>query len=197
MLLWWGPWDPEGVPAEECIRYLPGAQPGRQNRPGRMAKFGAPERARKLTVDITLPTVRQRIRDQVRLLLGPCGFDADGVKIDHVSAAPGVYEMAFPNGSGRLFGIEAVRSCLCLLYETAKQVKPDALVIGQSPDPYLADVQDMLRLGDVYSVRADSVAEEMMFRAAMVRQVDPDWPIDTDGWPMPSLPYARSACVER
>lgn len=191
VLLWWGPWDPEGVPAEECIRYLPGAQPGRQNRPGRMAKFGAPEPGRKLTVDITLPVVRQRIRDQVSLLLGPSGFDADGLKIDHVSAAPGVYEMAFPDGSGRLFGIEAVRSCLHLLYETAKQVKPDALVIGQSPDPYLADVQDMLRLGDVYSVRADSVAEEMTFRAAMVRQVDPAWPIDTDGWPMPSLAAFR------
>jgi hypothetical protein len=142
-------------------------------------------------VDITLPAVRERIRDQVRLLLSPSGFDADGLKIDHVSAAPGVYGMDFPEESGRLFGIEAVRSCLHLLYETAKQVKPDALIIGQSPDPYLADVQDMLRLGDVYSVRADSVTEEMTFRAAMVRQVDPAWLIDTDGWPMPSLAALR------
>jgi hypothetical protein len=191
VLLWWGPWDAEGVPAEECVRYLPDAQPSRQNRPGRMAKFGTPAPGRKLAVDITLPAVRERIRDQVRLLLSPSGFDADGLKIDHVSAAPGVYGMDFPEESGRLFGIEAVRSCLHLLYETAKQVKPDALIIGQSPDPYLADVQDMLRLGDVYSVRADSVTEEMTFRAAMVRQVDPAWLIDTDGWPMPSLAALR------
>jgi hypothetical protein len=191
VLLWWGPWDPEGVPAEECVRYLPGQSAGRQNRPGRLAKFGAPTPGKKLAIDITLPQVRDRIRDQVRLLLGPSGFDADGLKIDHVSAVPGIYGMAFPEGSGRLFGIEAVHSCLSLLYETAKQVKPDALLIGQSPNPYLAGVQDMLRLGDIYARRAESVAEEMSFRAAMVRAVDPDWLIDTDGWPMPSLAALR------
>lgn len=191
VLLWWGPWDPEGVPPEECIRYIPEATPGRQNRPGRMAKFGVPTPGKKLAVDITLPVVQQRIREQIRLLLGPSGFNADGLKVDHVSAAPGVYGMAFPEGSDRVFGIEAVRSCMRLLYETAKEIKPDSLVIGQSPNPYLADVQDMLRLGDVYAVHADSVLDEMTFRAAVVRQVDPTWPIDTDGWPMPSLTALR------
>ncbi|MGH3631970.1 MAG: hypothetical protein ACRDRL_31580, partial [Sciscionella sp.] len=185
------PWDPEGVPAEQCVRYLPGDQPGRQNRPGRLAKFGAPAPGKKLAIDITLPQVRERIRDQVRLLLSPSGFNADGFKIDHVSAVPGIYGMAFPEGSGRLFGIEAVHSCLSLLYETAKDVKPDALMIGQSPNPYLAGVQDMLRLGDVYARHADSVAHEMTFRAQMARSVDPDWLIDTDGWPMPSLAALR------
>jgi hypothetical protein len=102
-----------------------------------------------------------------------------------------VYGKAFPEGSARLFGIEAIRSCLALLYEAAKDAKPDALVIGQSPTPYLADVQDMLRLGDIYSVRADSVTEEMAFRASMTRQVDPRWPVDTDGWPLPSLAAMR------
>lgn len=191
VLLWWGPWDPEGTPEAECIRYQPGPGASRDNRPGRMAKFGTPQPGRKLTIDITLPQVRQRIRDQVRLLLSPSGFDADGLKLDHVSAAPGVYGMAFPEGSGRLFGIEAIRSYLALLYEAVKEAKPDALVVGQSPTPYLADVQDMLRLGDIYSVRADSVAEEMAFRAGMTHQVDPHWPIDTDGWPLPSLTAMR------
>ena len=49
----------------------------------------------------------------------------------------------------------------------------------------------MLRLGDVYSARADSVTEEMTFRADMMRQVDPHWLIDTDGWPLPSLAAMR------
>jgi hypothetical protein len=191
VLLWWGPWDPEGIPAEECVRYVPDATPCRQNRPGRMAKFGTPAPGKKLAVDITLPAVRQRIREQLRLLLGPSGFNADGLKVDHLSAAPGVYGMDFPAGSGRLFGIEAVRSCMRLLYETAKEVKPDALVIGQSPNPYLADVQDMIRLGDMYAVKADSVLDEMTFRAAVIRQVDPFCPVDTDGWPMPSLAAMR------
>jgi hypothetical protein len=191
VLLWWGPWDPEGLPEADCIRYLPGPGPRKDNRPGRMAKFGTPQHGKKLCIDICLPRVRRRIRDQVRLLLSPAGFNADGLKLDHVSAAPGVYGMAFPEGSERLFGIEAVRSCLALIYQAAKEAKADALVIGQSPTPYLADVQDMLRLGDIYSARADSVTEEMAFRASMTRQVDPDWLIDTDGWPLPSLAAMR------
>ena len=41
------------------------------------------------------------------------------------------------------------------------------------------------------AVHADSVLSEMTFRAAVVRQIDPTWPIDTDGWPMPSLTALR------
>lgn len=193
VLLWWGPWDPEGVPAEQCVRYIPGAGPSRQNRPGRLSKFGAPVPGKKLAVDITHPNVRHRIQDQVRRLLGdgPDGVGVDGFKIDHLSAVPGIYDMAFPDGSGRMFGIEAAYACQALLYETAKEVKPDALIIGQSPNPYFADVQDMLRLGDIYSHHQDSVADEMTFRARMARLGDPGWLIDTDGWPMPSLAAFR------
>lgn len=191
ILLWWGPWDPEGIPGDDCVRYQPAQSPGRQNRPGRMAKFGTPQPGKKLAIDITLPRVRERIRDQVRQLLSPSGFNADGLKLDHVSAAPGVYGMSFPEGSARLFGLEAVRSCLELIYGAAKEAKPDALIIGQSPTPYLTDVQDMIRLGDIYSARADSVTAEMTFRADMTRQVDPTWLIDTDGWPLPSLRAMR------
>ncbi|MGH3328958.1 MAG: TIM-barrel domain-containing protein [Streptomycetales bacterium] len=193
VLLWWGPWDPEGVPAEQCVRYLPGERPSRQNRPGRLAKFGTPIPGKKLAVDITLPAVRERIREQVRRLLGsgPDGYNADGFKIDHLSAVPGIYDMAFPDGSRRLFGIEAAHEYLALLYETAKDVRSDAVLIGQSPNPYLADVQDVLRLGDIYTHHPDSVVPEMTFRAAMARIADPDWLIDTDGWPMPSLAAFR------
>lgn len=193
VLLWWGPWDPEGIPAEQCVLYLPGERPTRQNRPGRLAKFGTPTPGKKLAVDISLPTVGQRIRDQVRRLLGtgPNDYNVDGFKIDHLSAVPGIYDMTFPPGSGRLFGIEAARAHLALLYETAKDVRPDSLLIGQSPNPYLADVQDMLRLGDVYTHHRESVVPEMTFRAEMARIADPDWLIDTDGWPMPSLAAFR------
>jgi hypothetical protein len=66
---------------------------------------------------------------------------------------------------------------------------------GISPAPevnkklrsYFADVQDMLRLGDIYAHRPNSVVPEMTFHAAMAPVVDPAWLVDTDGWPMPSL----------
>jgi len=193
VLLWWSPWDPEGIPAGQCVTYEPDQPMVRQNRPGRLSKFGAPVRGKKLAIDISLPQVQDRVRDQARLLLGPGprGYGADGFKIDHVSAVPGIYGMAFPAGSGRLFGIEAVRQYLALLYATAKEVRPDALIVGKSPNPYLAGVQDMLRIGDIYTSRSDSVVAEMRFRAEMALIADPAWLIDTDSWPMPSLTAMR------
>ena len=49
----------------------------------------------------------------------------------------------------------------------------------------------MLRLGDIYTHRPDSVVPEMTFRAEMARIADPDWLVDTDGWPIPSLTAFR------
>jgi hypothetical protein len=199
VLLWWSPWDPEGVPNDQCVTYLP--EPGltRQNRQGRLSKFGVPTPGKKLAIDVSLPQVQDRVRNQVRLLLdaGPRGYGVDGFKIDHVSAVPGMYGLAFPEGSERLFGIEAVRRYLTLLYATAKEVRPDALIVGQSPNPYLADVQDMLRLGDIYANRDDTVVEQMRFRAEMALIADPTWLIDTDGWPMPSLAAMREYVEEQ
>ncbi len=197
VLLWWGPWDSDGIPDDQCVRYEPANEGARTNRPGRLAKFGAPGVGRKLTIDITLPCVQQRIRSQIRRLLGdgPGEVNADGLKIDHVAAAPGIYGLAFPPGSTGLFGVEATRLLHETIYRAAKDTRPDALVIGQSPNPYFSDVQDMLRLGDIYTPDSHSVVEEMRFRARMARIADPSWLIDTDGWPMPSInaltQYAR------
>jgi hypothetical protein len=190
VLLWWGPWNPEGIAAEHCVRYRSAQHPHRLNRPGRLVKFGSYRDSTSLAIDVTLPPVRDMIRAQVRTALGRDGLDADGFKIDQVSAVPGIYGMTFSEGSGRLFGIEALRAYLSLLYETAKEVKHDALLIGQSPNPYLADVQDMLRLGICGGLR-DSVVPEVNFGAAMARIADPDWLIDTNGWPIPSLTAFR------
>jgi hypothetical protein len=189
VLLWWGPWDTEGLPVGECVFSVPDGR--RPNPPGRYGRYGAPGLGRKLGVDLTLPHARERVRRQVRFALGPDGLDADGIKIDHMVTAPGMYGMTFHPGSGRLFGIEAVRDCLALLYETAKETKADALISGQSPNPYLADVQDVIRLGDIYTHNPDTVVPEMRMRAAMARIADPTWLIDADGWPMPSLAALR------
>ncbi|GAB3170744.1 hypothetical protein GCM10027059_37730 [Myceligenerans halotolerans] len=185
VLLWWSPWDPEGIDQADCITWHPRAALS-ANRPGRQSKFGPPTPGKKMGVDITLPRVRERIRGQLQIALGADGLDADGLKLDHVSATPGLYGMQFPEGSDRLFGIEAAYEMQRFIYETAKEIKPDALIMGQSPNPYFGDVQDMVRLGDVYSRRQDSVLAEMTFRAEMASIAIPNALIDTDGWPMPS-----------
>jgi hypothetical protein len=197
VLLWWGPWDTTGLPDTECVRYDPTEQGHRANRPGRLSKFGSPTPGRRLSIDISLPEVRARIGRQLRMLLGsgPGNMNVDGLKIDHLAAAPGIYGLSFPAGSEGLFGVEAARLVQQVIYDAAKEVRPDALIIGQSPNPYFSEVQDMVRLGDIYSCDERSVADEMRFRARMARIADPTWLIDTDGWPMPSEPalveYAR------
>lgn len=198
VLLWWSPCDPEGVPDADCVRYLP-SETTHQNRPGRLSKFGIPHPGRKIAVDITMPVVCERIRNQVHMALSaePGCWNADGLKIDHLAACPGIYGMAFPDGSARLFGIEAAYQAMALLYETAKNVKPDALIVGQSPNPYFADVQDMVRLGDIYSHQSATVLPEMRFRATMARIAATRCLVDSDGWPMPSLSAWREYVREQ
>ncbi|MGW4961596.1 TIM-barrel domain-containing protein [Nonomuraea sp. NPDC004186] len=197
VLIWWSPWDTEDIPAGDCVTYRPEVSLGLPNRPGRRAKtpkgnlpMNTLPAGTKLAVDITLPAVRERIRQQVRALLGPDGLGADGLKIDHMWATPGSYGMAFPEGSGRLFGLEAARAYLSLLYETAKDIRPDAILSGHSPNPYLADVQDMVRISP-WSRFPESVVSEARHSAAMARLADPGWLIDTNGHPMPSLTAFR------
>ncbi|WP_433254737.1 TIM-barrel domain-containing protein [Streptosporangium sp. CA-135522] len=190
VLLWWGPWTAEGVPDDECVLHPRSGAPSPSHKRG---KWSDAPSGTKLAVDVTLPQVRERIRRQLHRVLGsgPGCFDIDGLKIDHVSATPSVDGMVFPEGSGRLFGIEAAKEMHRLIHHAAKEIKPDALIMGQSPNPYFADVLDMVRLGDIYTRDRESVVDEMAFRARMARIADPGWLIDTDGWPLPSRDALR------
>ncbi|WP_214410594.1 TIM-barrel domain-containing protein [Sphaerisporangium fuscum] len=190
VLLWWGPWDPEGLPEDECVLYRP--DDGR-SRPGKRGKWEHLSPGSRVAIDPTLPGARERIRAQLHRVLGsgPGCLDVDGLKIDHVSATPALEGMAFQPGSGRLSGIEAAKEMHRLIYQTAKEIKPDALIMGQSPNPYFADVLDMVRLGDIYTRDRESVVADMAFRARMARVADENWLIDTDGWPLPSMKAFR------
>ena len=57
-------------------------------------------------------------------------------------------------------------------------------------NPYLADVQDMVRLSPLGPLR-ESILQETRFSASMARTADPEWLIDTNGHPMPSLAAFR------
>jgi hypothetical protein len=187
VLLWWGPWDVGGIAAAECVR-LSGASAEAKNDQVRLQKFGSPPQ--KLAVDISLPSVRARIRKQLVDALSPEGLGADGLKIDHVAAAPGHYGMEFPDGSSRVFGVEATRLHLELLFESAKDIKPDALIIGQSPNPYLVPFQDAIRIG-IGTPDTSTVVPEARFAASMAKIVDPTWLVDTNGWAIPTLEAFR------
>jgi hypothetical protein len=192
MLLWWGLWETEGLSARECITYSRSLVGKHENRPGRAAKFGGITDGKKLAPDPTLEGVRQRIRRSLALLLAdqPSGIGIDGLKIDHAAATPGLYGLKFPRGSQRLYGIELLKYYQQFLYDTAKNIKSDALIIGQSANPYFADCADMLRLGDLYP-STESVNPTMIFRATMAKIADPFGLIDMDNWPIPSIKSLR------
>lgn len=189
VLIWWGPWAIGGFDQSELIYFRSPRSFRLWNRPGRFAKFGGMTDGSPVGPDVTIPSARNKIQAALRRLLSPetgC-YNLDGLKIDHVASTPALFEMEFPEGSARICGIELLRTYLDLVYDSAKSTKEDALVIGQSPNPYFSNCQDMLRLGDIYSSKTHSVLREMVFRKEMANLACPTWLIDCDGWPLPSM----------
>lgn len=160
VLLWLKAWDPEGIPPEECITNAAGLP---------------------LAVDPTNPAFEARFRAAIRLMLSPEGYDADGFKIDFTARIP-----CGPGARlhGDLWGLELMKKYLSIIYETARQTKPDALVMAHTPHPYLADVLDMVRLNDINILK--DVNLQMTHRARIARIACPDAIIDTDNWPIPN-----------
>jgi hypothetical protein len=87
--------------------------------------------------------------------------------------------------------VALLRYMLTNVRHAAKTAKPEALLIGQVPEPTLAPVVDMIRLNDL--LRLDdpaptvSIVPQMRYRAAIVRAACPDHLIDTDDWCIPDL----------
>src|SRR5699024_4850024 len=168
VLLWWKAWDPEGLPAQECILDPSG---------------------RPVAADPASPAYAHRIRTLMQQLLGPEGLHADGFKIDFSQRAPaGTHLRGTP---GAPWGIAGLHALLDLLYRSAKLVRPDALMITHTPNPLFADVTDMVRLNDVLERDPQggraSVVEQVRTRARIARAALPEHPLDTDQWPMPDL----------
>lgn len=170
VLLWWKAWDPEGLPAEECV---------------------LDTRGRAVAVDPESRAYRARLRRIVAHLLGPGGLDADGFKVDFTQRAPVGHALRRPATSDGTWGIALLHRLLAELYQAATSAKPDALIVTHTPHPAFADVCDMVRLNDVLERDAGGAvvdqADQMRLRRAVVRAVLPHHLIDTDQWPMLDL----------
>jgi hypothetical protein len=169
VLLWLKAWDREGVPDDECVRNASGLP---------------------LSVDPTNPDFEQRLRASVRRMLGSDGYNADGFKIDFTHRIPVGPALRLWGDS---WGLELMKRYLGIIYEEAKRTKADALVMTHTPNPYLADVTDMIRLNDMLDLtRLDDpsagldIERTLTQRAAVARIACPDALIDTDNWPVRS-----------
>ena len=171
ILLWWKAWDPEGLPAQWCVRN------------GRGDALGA---------DPSNPAYEAALRETIDRMLGPAGYNADGLKIDFSARTPSGPGLT---RHGAEWGIELLHLLLSIVYDQAKRTKPDALVMAHTPHPYFADVADMIRLNDV-NTRAP-VVPQMAHRARVAQAACPQLLIDTDNWPMPDPASFRAYVAEQ
>ncbi len=175
VLLWYKAWDPEGIAADACVRSAAGIPIG---------------------IDPTHPDGEAAIRSAMRTMLAPDGLDADGLKIDFTARTPSGVATAHHGGA---WGVDLLRRLLDVMAEEAKRVKPEALLVGHTPNPLVAPAVDMIRLND--TLRLDDpdpqvdIVPQMKHRAAVVRAACPGHLIDTDDWCAPDLTgwraYAR------
>jgi hypothetical protein len=169
LLLWLKAWDPEGLPDDECIVNAAGL---------------------RLAFDPSHPAFERRLRESVRRMLGPAGYDADGFKIDftaRIPSGPGIRTY------GDIWGLELMKRYLAIVYDAAKRTKPDALIMTHTPHPYLADVIDMIRLNDMLQLEllpagviGRNLNATMSVRARVAAAACPQAVIDTDCWPLPN-----------
>ena len=157
VLLWIDVWKRDKAPADECI-----------------LMEGKP-----VCPDPTNPRYVKALSTQIRQMLSsePGCYNADGFKIDGTSLQPFGYEMKTHSNK---YGFELQKCMLKLLYDEAKAIKPDSLISTFVANPYFRDVCDMVRLGDMYTVKGDPY-DSMLTRAKLIEIGMPDCLIDTDG----------------
>jgi hypothetical protein len=159
VLLWWKAWDPDGIPAEECVRNAAG---------------------KPVAVDPTNPAYEARLRGIVRRMLSDEGYGADGLKVDFTGRTPSGPGLT---RCGREWGVELLHRLLAIIHDEAHATMPDAMVIHHAPNPYFAPLADVIRLNDINPTRP--VVPQMVHRARVVGAACPGQPIDTDDSPMP------------
>ena len=188
VLLWYTPMITQGLPIGACLVL--------NGRPV------APDPTNPVYKDILAEQLR------LMLSSDPDCLDADGFKIDFTQNNPseeGVFtgylnsfwglintsnekhlyekraqrsELIHIHGQG-VWGVELLHRYLENIYGGMKAIKADSLLITHTPNPYFADVSDIIRLNDLDG-ECDNVLEVMSSRAKIARSMNPFWLIDTD-----------------
>lgn len=155
--LWANAWDVAGVPDDEC-----------------MIVDGKP-----LAADPTNPAYLKRIDDFVQHMLGsdPNCLNADGIKLDGMTNVPHGPEVHSHTGTS---GFELARAMMEAWSNAIRKIKPQAALGLYTAFPYFSDIPDVLRTGDLYTVKGDPLSANR-FRAQVIRYSMPDIAIDTDG----------------
>ena len=186
VLLWLTPILFDGLPLDACMQISSEA----------------------IAADPTSTVYRAILAREIEKMISPSGLDADGFKIDFTQNIPAeeqifrnilkdkwaiisdLPEKCYPRASERdsrivlaqpLWGVEIVRAYLEAIRAPMKATKPDALLITHTPNPYLRDLPDMIRLNDLDGTLSRDVPSIMRNRASITRACGGQhWLIDTD-----------------
>ncbi|WP_026700670.1 alpha-amylase family protein [Salibacterium aidingense] len=165
VIAWWGLWHIDGAPAEWSIR---------------------DENGKPLTLDPEHPELRKVMKEDIKQLISPDGFDMDGFFIDFTGR--------HPNGEnckkyGDKWGMELLYDYVKCIHDNAKSAKSDAMIMTHCCHPYFADVTDVFRLNDFLSKAPNSVQQgEYRYNIAAMTS---DWLINMDNWWMYDLEQWR------
>lgn len=123
------------------------------------------------------------LEDARRILSDAKGcYNADGIKFDFTAAFP----KAVPGD--RFRGVGFIRERFRLVYEAVTAVKPDAMVVCQSLNPYFIPYQTVIRLNDYFALPEHGL-DEMRIRSNVAKAIGCGLPIDTDHTSFSTLSY--------
>ena len=165
-LLWYKLWAGPGLPLDETVRESD-ATPY-----GTMAFDESPY------CDPSNPKWQARLRRTIHTLLsadeGCC--NADGFKVDFAFMMPRGKKARSYSGE---YGVELYREQMRLIYQYAKEEKPDCLINASLGHPYFTGLSDQHRLHDYDDAMRDYTAE-MQYRRDLFDLAIPGLLIDCD-----------------
>lgn len=134
--------------------------------------------------ELRSPEWAERLRcDAHRMLSSDEGcYNADGIKYDYTALFPEADE------ADEYRGVGYIRERFRMVYEAMTEVKPDAMIVCQSMNPYFNRYQTAIRLNDFTALPRQGL-EEMRIRSRIARAVGGGLPIDTDHVSFSTYPY--------
>lgn len=116
----------------------------------------------------------ERLREDAHRMLSsdPGCYNADGIKFDFTALYPTKPECSH-------YGVGYILERYRMVAEAMRAVKPDAMLLNQSVNPYFIKYQSAIRLNDFTALPCHGL-EEMQIRGRIARAVGMGLPIDSD-----------------
>lgn len=117
---------------------------------------------------------QMRLREDAHRMLSddPGCYNADGIKFDFTALFPTKPECSH-------YGVGYILERYRMVAEAMRAVKPDAMILNQSTNPYFMKYQSAIRLNDFTALPCHGL-EEMLIRSKIAHAVGMGLPVDSD-----------------